>query len=280
MDRPSGVLRTAAPVPPRTRPGCGGVARSPCPTCAFSRRPGAIVAQMACRGRGVGGTLRSATAAGRRARLLAVSSRGVPVLAGTIRRRWSPPSRSVTTGGLMKLVFPGGEHPQVLLDAGVNRVGSDPHGQVVIDRPDIAPRLCQLHVTAQGVMLDVPDGASIEVNGRRVDGLIALRPGDSVALGGIEARLAGVGTTVPGAGAGSEVEGRGVDGLAALRPGDGVALGGIEARLAGVGPTVPGAGDGLAALPPANDVVGAAAVRPVVPAFVLRCVAGSLFGRN
>ena len=138
----------------------------------------------------------------------------------------------------MKLVFPGGEHPQVLLDAGVNRVGSDPHGQVVIDRPDIAPRLCQLHVTAQGVMLDVPDGASIEVNGRRVDGLIALRPGDSVALGGIEARLAGVGTTVPGA------------------------------------------GDALAALPPANDDLGATTVRPVVPDFVLRCVAGSLFGRN
>ena len=138
----------------------------------------------------------------------------------------------------MKLVFPGGEHPQVLLDAGVNRVGSDPHGQVVIDRPDIAPRLCQLHVTAQGVMLDVPDGASVEVNGRRVDGLIALRPGDSVALGGIEARLAGVGTTVPGA------------------------------------------GDALAALPPANDDLGATTVRPVVPDFVLRCVAGSLFGRN
>ncbi|KGM57042.1 hypothetical protein N799_12665 [Lysobacter arseniciresistens ZS79] len=138
----------------------------------------------------------------------------------------------------MKLVFPGGEHPQVLLDAGVNRVGSDPHGQVVINRPDIAPRLCQLHVTAQGVMLDVPEGASIEVNGRRVDGLIALRPGDSVALGGIEARLAGVGTVLPAA------------------------------------------GDALEALPPANDDLGATTVRPVVPEFVLRCVAGSLFGRN
>lgn len=140
----------------------------------------------------------------------------------------------------MKLVFPGGELPQVLLDAGVNRVGSDPHGQVVIDRPDVAPRLCQLHVTAQGVMLDVPDGASIEVNGRRVDGLISLRPGDSVALGGIEARLAGVGTVLPAAAAGE-----------ALEP-----------------------------LPPANDDLGLTAVRPVVPEFVLRCVAGSLFGRN
>ena len=32
----------------------------------------------------------------------------------------------------MKLVFPGGEHPQVLLGLGVNRVGSDPGANVVI----------------------------------------------------------------------------------------------------------------------------------------------------
>ena len=93
----------------------------------------------------------------------------------------------------MKLVFPGGEHPQVLLGLGVNRVGSDPECQVVLDRPGVEPRLCQLHVTGQGVMLDVPPGASIRVNGREVDGLITLRPGDSVDLGGIEARLAGLG---------------------------------------------------------------------------------------
>lgn len=93
----------------------------------------------------------------------------------------------------MKLVFPGGEHPQVLLGLGVNRVGSDPDGQVVLDRPGVVARLCQLHVTGQGVMLDVPPGATIRVNGREVDGLITLRPGDSVDLGGIEARLAGLG---------------------------------------------------------------------------------------
>lgn len=137
----------------------------------------------------------------------------------------------------MKLVFPGGEHPQVLLDLGVNRVGSDPHCQVVLDRPGVVPRLCQLHVTAQGVMLDVPHGASIKVNGREVDGLITLRPGDSVDLGGIEARLAGIGAV---ACASSEVD----------------------------------------PLPPANDELAATTVRPVVPEFVLRCVAGSLFGRH
>ena len=39
----------------------------------------------------------------------------------------------------MKLVFPGGEHPQVLLGPGVNRVGSDPQANIVLDRPGVLP---------------------------------------------------------------------------------------------------------------------------------------------
>ena len=97
----------------------------------------------------------------------------------------------------MKLVFPGGEHPQVLLGLGVNRVGSDPGANVVIDRPGVNPQHCRLHVTGQGVMLDVPEGTPISVNGRQVDGLIALRPGDAVDLGGVVARLAGIGAPAP-----------------------------------------------------------------------------------
>ena len=61
----------------------------------------------------------------------------------------------------MKLVFPGGEHPQVLLGLGVNRVGSDPECQVVLDRPGVEPRLCQLHVTGQGAVF----GRHVPVNG-------------------------------------------------------------------------------------------------------------------
>ena len=74
----------------------------------------------------------------------------------------------------MKLVFPGGEHPQVLLGPGVNRVGSDPHSNIVLNRPGVLPQHCQLHVTPSGVMLDVPQGTTVSVNGRQVDGLIAL----------------------------------------------------------------------------------------------------------
>lgn len=141
----------------------------------------------------------------------------------------------------MKLVFPGGEHPQVLLGPGVSRIGSDPHANIVIDRPGVMPQHCQLHVTPSGVMLDVPAGTTVSVNGKQVDGLIALRAGDSVSFDRIEARLASV------------------DSAAAVRQ-----LGVGAAKLA----------------ESANDDPGATAVRPSVPRFVLRGVSGETFGRT
>lgn len=90
----------------------------------------------------------------------------------------------------MKLVFPGGEHPQVVLQPGVNSVGSAPDATIVIDRPGVQPRHAQLHVTPNGVMLDVPGDARVSVNGTEVSGLIALRDGDRVSFDRCEARLA------------------------------------------------------------------------------------------
>ncbi|KRA15317.1 MULTISPECIES: FHA domain-containing protein [unclassified Lysobacter] len=141
----------------------------------------------------------------------------------------------------MKLVFPDGEHPQVLLGHGVNRVGSDPESTIVLDRPGVMPQHCQLHVSAQGVMLDVPPGAQVRVNGRQVAaGLIALRPGDDVSFDEVRARLAAIGPS-------------------AVRHQGGVAV----------------------VLPPsANDDPGVTAVRPVLPRYVLRGVSGDLFGRS
>ena len=98
----------------------------------------------------------------------------------------------------MKLVFPGGEHPQVLLGPGVNRVGSDPDATIVLDRPGVLPQHCELHVTDHGVMLQVPQGTTVSVNGRNVDGLISLRPGDSVSFDRIQARLATIEAAAPG----------------------------------------------------------------------------------
>lgn len=97
----------------------------------------------------------------------------------------------------MKLVFPGGEHPQVLLGPGVNRVGSGPDSNIVLDRPGVMARHCELHVTAHGVMLQVPQGGTVRVNDRPVDGLIALRPGDTVAFEHVQARLASLDAPAP-----------------------------------------------------------------------------------
>src|SRR5688572_16249117 len=141
----------------------------------------------------------------------------------------------------MKLVFPGGEHPQVLLGPGVNRIGSDPHANIVLDRPGVLPQHCQLHVTPSGVMLDVPAGTTVSVNGRQVDGLIALRPGDSVAFDRVEARLASM------------------ESAAVVR------------HQAGVPGRLPES---------ANDDPGATAARPVLPRYVLRGVSGEAFGRT
>ena len=141
----------------------------------------------------------------------------------------------------MKLVFPGGEHPQVLLGPGVNRVGSDPQSNIVLDTPGVLPQHCQLHVSATGVMLEVPAGTTVSVNGRHVAGLIALRPGDSVTFDHVLARLAAV----------DNVTARGPDGS-----------------------TAPGY------LKAANDDPGVTAVRQVMPMYVLRGVTGGAFGRS
>lgn len=90
----------------------------------------------------------------------------------------------------MKLVFPGGEHPQFVLQPGVNSVGSAPGANIVLDKPGVQPRHCQLHVSPTGVMLDVPPHTAVSVNGSLVSGLIALRDGDRVAFDRWEARLA------------------------------------------------------------------------------------------
>jgi len=90
----------------------------------------------------------------------------------------------------MRLTFPGGEHPHVQLGPGVQRVGSDPASQIVLGVPGVRPLHCELHVNGHGVMLQVPAGATVNVNGRRVDGLIALRPGDHLDFHHVHARLA------------------------------------------------------------------------------------------
>lgn len=89
----------------------------------------------------------------------------------------------------MKLVFPGGEHPQVLLSQGGNRVGSAGDAAVVLDRPSMPAVLCKIIVSDGGVLAQVPANAAVTVNGRHVEGVIALRVGDVIGFDGVCARL-------------------------------------------------------------------------------------------
>lgn len=90
----------------------------------------------------------------------------------------------------MKLVFPNGEHVQVLLNSGVNRVGSGPDNAVVLSDPAIGELHCEIHVTTTGANLQVPAGGGpVSVNGKPVPDIMALRAGDQIGFGPVIARF-------------------------------------------------------------------------------------------
>lgn len=90
----------------------------------------------------------------------------------------------------MKLIFPNGEHPQALLNDGVNRIGSAPDSQVRLNLAGIAPVHCELQLQGAGVTLRVPDPSHpITLNGKPVQGVMALRPNDLLGIGSVQARF-------------------------------------------------------------------------------------------
>lgn len=91
----------------------------------------------------------------------------------------------------MKLVFPNGEHGQVLLSAGVHRIGSAPGNAIVLTGDGIRALHCEIHVTGAGANLQVPQGGGpVSVNGRPVADLMALRSGDQIDIGAVLAKFA------------------------------------------------------------------------------------------
>lgn len=90
---------------------------------------------------------------------------------------------------MMKLVFPAGDRPQMLLDQGVYRIGSAADADVALAADGIEPLHCELQVGAQGVQMRVPNGIRVLVNERPVDGLIALRADDTLGLASTRIRL-------------------------------------------------------------------------------------------
>ena len=90
----------------------------------------------------------------------------------------------------MKLIFPNGEHPQALLNDGVNRIGSAPDSQVRLNLPGIAPVHCELSLQGSGVTLRIPDASNpITLNGKPIQGVMALRSNDMIGIGGVQARF-------------------------------------------------------------------------------------------
>ena len=90
----------------------------------------------------------------------------------------------------MKLVFPNGEHGQVLLNPGINKIGSDPENAAVLNRPGILPLHCVIHITSNGANLQVPAGAGpVAVNGKPVPDIMGLRSGDLLVIGPVTAKF-------------------------------------------------------------------------------------------
>jgi pSer/pThr/pTyr-binding forkhead associated (FHA) protein len=104
----------------------------------------------------------------------------------------------------MKLVFAAGEFPPTLLQQGVKRIGSASDADIGLRGPDILPQHCELQVGPQGVMLKIARGAAVTVNDRPVDGPIALRAGDRIAFGTVQASLVALDASRAGPGPGAQ----------------------------------------------------------------------------
>ena len=90
----------------------------------------------------------------------------------------------------MKLVFPNGEHSQVLLNPGINRIGSDVESAAVLARPGIHPVHCVIHITSNGANLQVPAGGGpVSVNSKPVLDIMGLRSGDLLQIGPVSAKF-------------------------------------------------------------------------------------------
>ena len=90
----------------------------------------------------------------------------------------------------MKLVFPNGEHGQVLLSHGVNRIGSAAEGAAVLTQPGILPVHCVIHITGAGANLQVAaGGGKVTVNGQPVTDIMGLRSGDTLTIGPVVAKF-------------------------------------------------------------------------------------------
>ncbi|MEO7433099.1 MAG: FHA domain-containing protein [Dokdonella sp.] len=83
----------------------------------------------------------------------------------------------------MKLVFPGGEHAPVDLAEGTTIIGTDAGCDIVVGGAGIAPRHCEIGLTAGVAVVHALDSAPTVLNGRQIEGETAVKEGDLLLFG-------------------------------------------------------------------------------------------------
>lgn len=97
----------------------------------------------------------------------------------------------------MKLLFPNGEHPQVLVGQGRQLIGSAAGLAVELRRPGVAEHHAELVLEGDRLSLRALDpGAALQVNGQALGGSdsVSLQPGDLLDIAGVQARVVAIET--------------------------------------------------------------------------------------
>src|SRR5690606_20500951 len=92
----------------------------------------------------------------------------------------------------MKLLFPNGEHSQVLLSDGVSRVGSEAGCQIQLAFEGVQPGHAELELAAGALKLRPLGDARTSVNGAPITAETTVSPGDRLAFGNVQARVVAV----------------------------------------------------------------------------------------
>lgn len=92
----------------------------------------------------------------------------------------------------MKLIFPNGEHAQVLLSDGVSRVGSAAGCQVTLAFEGVEPQHAELELAGDSFKLRPIGSGRTSVNGVPITEETAINPGDRLAFGEVQARVVAV----------------------------------------------------------------------------------------
>ncbi len=158
----------------------------------------------------------------------------------------------------MKLLFPNGEHVQVLLNSGGTRIGADKDCHVVLAQPGVAALHCEILLAAPSgpATLRLGEAAGVAINGTPAEDGATLRPGDLLAFAGVQARLVAVEQAGAPAAPRPQVS---EDATTRVR----------QALPASAGPRRATSADD-----------GATRVRQALPRFVLRGVSGAAFNKT